>query len=130
MWLSFETEWKQWTTGSPPALTRGVTLPLCPRVVLLDLNLPRMDGLEVLRRIRADTRLQRASTSSAREGSVEDRRKAMSLLDESLAISSELGIRPMMERDLSRLEILRAWTHGVSPNLGLRRTYDPTRRPR
>lgn len=30
-----------------------------PTVVLLDLKLPRMDGLEVLRRIRADDRLKR-----------------------------------------------------------------------
>lgn len=30
-----------------------------PTVILLDLKLPRMDGLEVLRRIRADDRLKR-----------------------------------------------------------------------
>ncbi len=37
-----------------------------------------------------------------------DRELAMSLLDESLAISSELGMRPLMERVLSRREILKA----------------------
>ncbi len=37
-----------------------------------------------------------------------DREKAMSLLDESLPISSELGMRPLMERVLSRREILGA----------------------
>ena len=37
-----------------------------------------------------------------------DREKAMSLLDESLSISNELGMRPLMERVLSRREILRA----------------------
>ena len=37
-----------------------------------------------------------------------DRAKATSLLDESLAISSELGMRPLMERVLSRREILKA----------------------
>jgi len=37
-----------------------------------------------------------------------DPAKAMSLLDESLAISSELGMRPLMERVLSRREILKA----------------------
>ena len=37
-----------------------------------------------------------------------DREQAMTLLDESLAISSELGMRPLMERVLSRREILRA----------------------
>ena len=37
-----------------------------------------------------------------------DRAKAISLLDESLAISSELGMRPLMERVLSRREILGA----------------------
>ncbi len=36
-----------------------------------------------------------------------DRAKAMPLLDESLAISSELGMRPLMERVLSRREILK-----------------------
>ena len=37
-----------------------------------------------------------------------DEAKAMSLLDESLAITSELGMRPLMERVRSRREILRA----------------------
>ncbi len=37
-----------------------------------------------------------------------DRRKAMQLLDESLQISTELGMRPLMERVLSRREILKA----------------------
>ncbi|MFB3092244.1 MAG: tetratricopeptide repeat protein, partial [Dehalococcoidia bacterium] len=48
----------------------------------------------------ADTLLQRKETG--------DREKAMSLLDESLAISSELGMRPLMERVQSRREILGA----------------------
>ncbi len=39
----------------------------------------------------AEALLQRASTSSAR---TDDRQKAISLLDEALAISTELGIRP------------------------------------
>ena len=37
-----------------------------------------------------------------------DRAKAIALLDESLSISSELGMRPLMERVLSRREILGA----------------------
>ncbi len=37
-----------------------------------------------------------------------DRARAITLLDESLAISSELGMRPLMERVLSRREILGA----------------------
>ncbi|MEE2928907.1 MAG: hypothetical protein VX608_16990 [Chloroflexota bacterium] len=37
-----------------------------------------------------------------------DRAKAIALLDESLAVSSELGMRPLMERVLSRREILKA----------------------
>ncbi len=36
-----------------------------------------------------------------------DRAKAITLLDGSLAISRKLGMRPMMERVLSRREILR-----------------------
>ena len=47
------------------------------------------------------------STSSERTGEG-GRAKAMSLLDESLGISSELGMLPLMERVLSRREILRA----------------------
>jgi tetratricopeptide (TPR) repeat protein len=37
-----------------------------------------------------------------------DRQKAMALLDEALAISTELGMKPLMERVLSRRQILRA----------------------
>ena len=37
-----------------------------------------------------------------------DRETAMFLLNESLSISTELGIRPLMERVLSRRDILRA----------------------
>ncbi len=37
-----------------------------------------------------------------------DREKATTMLDESLAISSELGMWPLMERVLSRREILKA----------------------
>ena len=37
-----------------------------------------------------------------------DHEKAVAMLDESLAISTELGMRPLMERVLSRREILRA----------------------
>jgi tetratricopeptide (TPR) repeat protein len=48
----------------------------------------------------ADTLLQRNASG--------DRERATSLLDESLAISSELGMRPLMERVLSRREILKA----------------------
>ena len=48
----------------------------------------------------ADALLERAGDG--------DRQKAMALLDESLAISRELGMRPLMERVLSRREILRA----------------------
>ena len=48
----------------------------------------------------ADTLLQRKEHG--------DREEATSLLDESLAISSELGMRPLMERVLSRRDILKA----------------------
>ncbi len=37
-----------------------------------------------------------------------DRQTAMQLLEESLQISTELGMRPLMERVLSRREILKA----------------------
>ena len=48
-----------------------------------------------------------ADTLLKRQGSG-DPEKAMSLLDESLAISSELRMRPLMERVLSRREMLGA----------------------
>ena len=48
-----------------------------------------------------------ADTLKERDGPG-DKEKAVSLLDESLAISSELGMRPLMERVLSRREILGA----------------------
>ena len=48
----------------------------------------------------ADTLLQRNKPG--------DRERGMTLLDESLAISSELGMRPLMERVLSRRDILKA----------------------
>ena len=37
-----------------------------------------------------------------------DRAKAIALLDEALKLSSELGMRPLMERVLSRRDILKA----------------------
>jgi tetratricopeptide (TPR) repeat protein len=48
----------------------------------------------------ADTLLQRNSPG--------DRQKAMSLLDECLRITRELGMKPLLERALSRRDILRA----------------------
>ena len=54
----------------------------------------------------ADALFQRASTGLAPTESKEDRAKAKLLLDESLAISSALGMRPLMERVLSRRDIL------------------------
>ena len=48
-----------------------------------------------------------ADTLRQRNGP-EDPSRATFLLDESLAISSELGMRPLMERVLSRREILKA----------------------
>ena len=39
---------------------------------------------------------------------VGDRKKAMANLDESLALSTQLGMRPLMERGLSRRGILGA----------------------
>ena len=56
----------------------------------------------------ADALLQRHSSTGSERTDAGDREKAVSLLDESLAISSELGMRPLMERVLSRREILEA----------------------
>ncbi len=43
-----------------------------------------------------------------KRGGPGDRERALSLLDESLSISSEFGMRPLMERVLSRRDILEA----------------------
>ena len=51
--------------------------------------------------------LRDPSTSSGRAAE-ENQARATALLDESLAISRELGMRPLMERVLSRREILGA----------------------
>ena len=53
----------------------------------------------------ADALLARARQAAPLPG---NRAKAMALLDEALAISRELGMRPLMERVLSRREILTA----------------------
>ena len=55
-----------------------------------------------------DALLQRHSSTGSERTDGGDRAKAMSLLDESLTISSELGMRPLMERVLSRRGILKA----------------------
>ena len=47
-------------------------------------------------------------TESSRQTTWESRQKAISLLDESLTISSELGMRPLMERVTERLERIQA----------------------
>jgi len=47
-------------------------------------------------------------TVSSRRTNWESRQKAISLLDQSLAISSELGMRPLMERVTERLERIQA----------------------
>ena len=54
----------------------------------------------------ADCLLERHSSTGSAQ--TDDRQKAMSLLDEALAISTELGMRPLMERVLSRRDILQA----------------------
>ncbi|MEE8159173.1 MAG: response regulator transcription factor, partial [Dehalococcoidia bacterium] len=61
----------------------------------------------------ADLLLERAQSAhpepvEPRAGSQQDRAKAKSLLDESLAISSELGMRPLVERVKERLGQARA----------------------
>ena len=48
---------------------------------------------------------KRCAKESDTEG---DKAKATFLLEESLAISTELGMRPLRERALSRLDILKA----------------------
>jgi tetratricopeptide (TPR) repeat protein len=56
----------------------------------------------------ADCLLQRVGAQHAAPLQDGDRRRAMALLEEALAISRELGMRPLMERVLSRRQILRA----------------------
>ena len=79
----------------------------------LDQAVPHFeDALAFCRRIRARPELAWTCCDYAdallQRNREEDRAKALALLDESLAISSELGMRPLMERVLSRREILGA----------------------
>jgi tetratricopeptide (TPR) repeat protein len=56
----------------------------------------------------ADCLLQRHSSTGSEPTDSADRERAASLLAESLSISRELGMRLLMERVLSRLDILGA----------------------
>ena len=58
------------------------------------------EGEHTLEEANADTLLKHFNPG--------DQEQAMSLLDELLAISTELGMRPLMERVLSRRDILKA----------------------
>ncbi len=57
-----------------------------------------------------------ADTLRERDGDG-DKENAAALLDESLAISSELGMRPLMERVLSRREILQILDRKITETL-------------
>ena len=50
--MLFRSEALDYLLGTGPHASAG---PLSPQLVLLDLNIPRIDGLEVLRRLRANT---------------------------------------------------------------------------
>ena len=69
----------------------------------------------------ADTLLQRNGPG--------DQEKAVSLLDESLAISSELGMQPLMERVLSKRQIVKAQNHRCRSSLRSRLLMRPLRTP-
>ena len=56
MWWLPVTEWKRWIIFLAAERMRAGTLRELPLVVLLDLKLPKVDGLEVLRRVRSDER--------------------------------------------------------------------------
>ena len=51
---------------------------------------------------------QAPRTEEALRQAQDDRTSAVAMLDEALALSTELGMRPLMERVLSRREILKA----------------------
>ncbi len=88
-WVFWPTPWATWT-GQQSTSRKPLTF--CRKGYRSELAWTYCDY--------ADTLLQRAGPG--------DREKALSLLDESLAISSELGMRPLMERVLSRRDILKA----------------------
>ena len=58
--------------------------------------------------LQSKSRIDGVARDRVAPGNEDDRQKAMQLLDESLQISTELGMRPLMERVLSRREILKA----------------------
>ena len=57
---------------------------------------------------RSRVSLPRLFARPSEAGNPGDRERALALLDESLAISSQLGMQPLMERVLSRRDILKA----------------------
>ena len=72
-----------WIFGTGPHAERDVSA--CPKVVVLDLKLPKLDGLEVLRAIRADERTRIIPVGGAhvlargagRDGELQARRKQL-----------------------------------------------------
>lgn len=72
----------------------------CPGLIVLDINMPRLSGLDLLRRIRADESLRNAPvfilTTSDDEG---DRLDALELNVTGYIVKSELG--PGLERALA-----------------------------
>jgi CheY-like chemotaxis protein len=52
----------------------------CPALVLLDLNLPKVDGIEVLRRIRGDERCNRTPVIVVTSSTAEEDRAAVKRL--------------------------------------------------
>ncbi len=72
----------------------GLPGPAAPKLVLLDLNLPGLDGIEVLRRLRADERTKMLPVVVL-TSSVEERERT-----ESYALGANIFLNKPVRRDL------------------------------
>ena len=79
-----------------------------PHLIRMVYNVGRIDSVLPGLMFRSSTNFIGVIVYTSSGRTEEERERATAMLGESLAISTELGMRPLMERVLSRREILKA----------------------